>query len=212
MEKNINSQQNLKETEIYNGYYPGKLLIIMNEYFNNQKNCEKVSKNIFFWESYVSHYFSQKINYCIIMNHEGNQWVFRSGYDTLPLIFKEKYSESKKIMNICLDGVNEYILAPVKDEGNRYMLKVEKLSIIEKYGECFILTEGVLIVIFDKNLKIINYEFQTSMHKRLNNDENNDLSSLNDFGLTPQFSRTLVISEVLTEMNDSINEFIEKFN
>ena len=46
MEKNINSQQNLKETEIYNGYYPGKLLIIMNEYFNNQKNCEKVSKKV----------------------------------------------------------------------------------------------------------------------------------------------------------------------
>ena len=212
MEKNINSQQNLKETEFNNGYYPGKLLIIMNEYFNNQKNCEKVSKNIFFWESYVSHYFSQKINYCIIMNHEGNQWVFRSGYDTLPLIFKEKFGENKKIINICLDGVNEYVLAPIKDEGNRYMLKVDKLSIIEKYGECFILTEGVLTVIFDKYLKIINYEFQTSMHKRLNNDENNDLSSLNDFGLTPQFSRTLVISEVLTEMNESINEFIEKFN
>ena len=212
MEKNINSQQNLKETEFNNGYYPGKLLIIMNEYFNNQKNCEKVSKNIFFWESYVSHYFSQKINYCIIMNHEGNQWVFRSGYDTLPLIFKEKFGENKKIINICLDGVNEYVLAPIKDEGNRFMLKVDKLSIIEKYGECFILTEGVLTVIFDKYLKIINYEFQTSMHKRLNNDENNDLSSLNDFGLTPQFSRTLVISEVLTEMNESINEFIEKFN
>ena len=212
MEKNINSQQNLKEAEIYNGYFPGKLLIIMNEYFNNQKNCEKVCKNIFFWESYVSHYFSQKINYCIIMNQEGNQWVFRSGYDTLPLIFKEKYSENKIIFNICLDGVNEYILAPVKDEGTRYMLKVDKLSIIEKYSECFILTEGVLTVIFDKYLKIINYEFQTSMHKRLNNDENNDLSVLNDFGLTPQFSRTLVISEVLTEMNDSINEFIEKFN
>ena len=212
MEKNINSQQNLKETEFNNGYYPGKLLIIMNEYFNNQKNCEKVCKNIFFWESYVSHYFSQKINYCIIMNYEGNQWVFRSGYDTLPLIFKEKFGENKKIINICLDGVNEYVLAPIKDEGNRYMLKVDKLSIIEKYGECFILNEGVLTVIFDKYLKIINYEFQTSMHKRLNNDENNDLSSLNDFGLTPQFSRTLVISEVLTEMNESINEFIEKFN
>ena len=212
MEKNINSQQNLKETEFNNGYYPGKLLIIMNEYFNNQKNCEKVCKNIFFWESYVSHYFNQKINYCIIMNHEGNQWVFRSGYDTLPLIFKEKFGENKKIINICLDGVNEYILAPIKDEGTRYMLKVDKLSIIEKYGECFILNEGVLTVIFDKYLKIINYEFQTSMHKRLNNDENNDLSSLNDFGLTPQFSRTLVISEVLTEMNESINEFIEKFN
>ena len=48
MDKKSNSQQNLKEAELYSGYYPGKLLIIMNEYFNNQKNCEKVCKNIFF--------------------------------------------------------------------------------------------------------------------------------------------------------------------
>jgi ankyrin repeat protein len=35
---------------------------------------------------------------------------------------------------------------------------------------------------------------------------------VNDFGITPQFSRTLIISEALTEMNQSINEFIEKFD
>ena len=32
------------------------------------------------------------------------------------------------------------------------------------------------------------------------------------FGITPQFSRTLVISEALTEMVDSINDFVDKFN
>jgi hypothetical protein len=37
-------------------------------------------------------------------------------------------------------------------------------------------------------------------------------SLVNDFGITPQFSRTLIISEALTEMNQSINEFIEKFD
>ena len=211
MEKKINSLQNFKEQEAYN-YYPGKLLVIMNEYFNNQKNSENVCKNMSFWESYVAQYFSQIINYCVIMNHEGSQWVFKSGFDTLPLIFKEKYSENLTLISINFDGTNEYILNPLKEEGNRYMLKIDKLSKIEKYGDCFIITDGILTVIFDKAFKIINYEFQSLSHKKMNNEENNDFISLNDFGLTPQFSRTLVISEVLTEMNESINEFIDKFN
>ena len=211
MEKKTLSHQNLKEPEITN-YFPGKLLLIMNEFFNNQKNSEKVCKNISFWESYVSHYFSQKINYCAIMNQDDNQWVFKSGFETLPLIFKEKYSENMTLISICLDGPNEYILMPTQEEGNRYMLKINKLSKIEKYGDNFIITNGILTVIFDKNLKIVNYEFQSLTHKKINSDENNDSISLNDFGLTPQFSRTLVISEVLTEMNKDINDFIDKFN
>ena len=211
MEKKTLSHQNLKEPEI-NNYFPGKLLLIMNEFFNNQKNSEKVCKNISFWESYVYHYFSQKINYCAIMNQDDNQWVFKSGFETLPLIFKEKYSENMTLISICLDGPNEYILMPTPEEGNRYMLKINKLSKIEKYGDNFIMTNGVLTVIFDKNLKILNYEFQSLTHKKINGDENNDSISLNDFGLTPQFSRTLVISEVLTEMNKDINDFIDKFN
>ena len=211
MEKKTLSHHNLKESEI-NNYFPGKLLLIMNEFFNNQKNSEKVCKNISFWESYVSQYFSQKINYCAIMNQDDNQWVFRSGFETLPLIFKEKYSENMTLISICLDGPNEYILMPTQEEGNRYMLKINKLSKIEKYGDNFIITNGILTVIFDKNLKIVNYEFQSLTHKKINSDENNDSISLNDFGLTPQFSRTLVISEVLTEMNKDINDFIDKFN
>ena len=211
MEKNTISQQNLREPS-FNNYYPGKLLLIMNEFFNNQKNSEKVCENISFWESYVSHYFNQKINYCAIMKQEGNQWVFQSGFETLPLIFKEKYSENMTLISTCLDGPNEYILTPSPEEGNRYMLKVNKLTKIEKYGEKFIITNGVLTVIFDKNLKIVNYEFQSLNHKKISNEELIDIIPLNDFGLTPQFSRTLVISEVLTEMYKDINDFIEKFN
>ena len=211
MEKKSYSQHNLKESEVYN-YFPGKLLLIMNEFFNNQKNAEKVCKNISFWETYVSHYFSPKIIFCAIMNQEGNQWVFKSGYETLPLIYKEKYRENLTLISICLDEPNEYILSQTKEEGTRYMLKIDKLSKIEKYENYFILTNGILTVLFDKYLKIINYEFQSLSHKKINNDDNNDDMSLNDFGLTPQFSRTLVISEVLTEMNKSIDDFIDKFN
>jgi len=211
MEKKTISNANLKEIDSSN-YSPGKLLLIINELFNNQKNSEKVCGNILFWESYVYHYFSTKVNYCEIMNQEGNQWVFRSGYETLPLVFKEKYSENMTLISISLDEPNEYILAPSQEEGNRYMLKVNKLIKIEKYDDKYVMTTGVLTVIFDKLLKIVDYEFQSLFHKKMNYDENNENMSLNDFGLTPQFSRTLVICEVLTEMNKDINDFIEKFN
>ena len=211
MEKKTISNANLKEIDSSN-YFPGKLLLIINELFNNQKNSEKVCGNILFWESYVYHYFSTKVNYCEIMNQEGNQWVFRSGYETLPLVFKEKYSENMTLISISLDEPNEYILAPSQEEGNRYMLKVNKLIKIEKYDDKYVMTTGVLTVIFDKLLKIVDYEFQSLFHKKMNYDENNENMSLNDFGLTPQFSRTLVICEVLTEMNKDINDFIEKFN
>ena len=211
MEKKTISNTNLKEIDSSN-YSPGKLLLIINELFNNQKNSEKVCCNILFWESYVYHYFSTKVNYCEIMNQEGNQWVFRSGYETLPLVFKEKYSENMSLISISLDEPNEYILAPSQEEGNRYMLKVNKLIKIEKYDDKYVMTTGVLTVIFDKLLKIVDYEFQSLFHKKMNYDENNENMSLNDFGLTPQFSRTLVICEVLTEMNKDINDFIEKFN
>ena len=211
MEKKTISNANLKEIDSSN-YSPGKLLLIINELFNNQKNSEKVCGNILFWESYVYHYFSTKVNYCEIMNQEGNQWVFRSGYETLPLVFKEKYSENMTLISISLDEPNEYILAPSQEEGNRYMLKVNKLIKIEKYDDKYVMTTGVLTVIFDKLLKIVDYEFQSLFHKKMNYDENNENMSLNDFGLTPQFSRTLVICEVLTEMNKDINDFIDKFN
>ena len=182
----------------------------MNEFFNNQKNSQKVCKNISFWETFLSSFFSPKIIFCIIMNQEDNQWVFKSGYETLPLIYKEKYTENLTLISISLDEPHEYILSPTKKDGNRYMLKINKLSKVEKKGNNYILTNSILTVIFDKYFKIINYEFQSLSHKKLNNEDNND-KLLNDFGLTPQFSRTLVISEVLTEMNKSIDDFIDKF-
>ena len=211
MEKKAISPQNMKEVDS-NYYFPGKLLLIINELFNNQTNCEKVCNNILFWESYVCNYFSPKINYCEIMNQEGNQWQFKSGYETLPLIFKEKYSENLALISISLDEPNEYILSSTPEEGNRYMLKVNKLVKIEKFEDKYVMTNGILTVIFDKFFKIVEYEFQSLSHKKINYDENNENMALNDFGLTPQFSRTLVICEVLTEMNKDINDFIEKFN
>ena len=212
MEKKLQIQRN--KNGLDNKYYPGKLIVIMNEFFNNQKKIEKCSQNISYWESFVNHFFSKKIKYCIIMNQEGKQWVFNSGYDSLPLIFKEKYSENISLVSANLDEPYEYILNSEKEneENSQYLLKINKFNKIEKYQESFVFTNGILTVLFDNNLKITNYEFQSLSHKEYRNDEeNNDLLPLNDFGITPQFSRTLVISEALTEMVESIGDFVEKF-
>ena len=212
MEQKLQTLKN--KNELDNKYYPGKLIVIMNEFFNNQKKIEKCSQNISYWESFVNHFFSKKSKYCIIMNQEGKQWVFNSGYETLPLIFKEKYSENISLVSANLDEPYEYILNTEKEneENSQYLLKINKFNRIEKYQESFVFTNGILTVLFDNNLKITNYEFQSLSHKEYrNDDENNDLLPLNDFGITPQFSRTLVISEALTEMVDSINDFVDKF-
>ena len=213
MEKKPPSQQNSKEID--NSYYPGKLIVIMNEFFNNQKINEKCSQNISYWESFVKHFFNKKCKFCIIMNQEGKQWIFNSGNETLPLIFKEKYSENVSLISVNMNEPYEYILNSEKSEedSSQYLLQIKKFSKIEKYQESIVITNGILTVSFDQNLKINNYEFQSLSHKEYKNDEeNNDILPLNDFGITPQFSRTLVISEALTEMVDSIGEFVDKFN
>ena len=211
MENKPQSQQNIKEME--SSYYPGKLIVIMNEFFNNQKNIEKCSQNISYWEEYVKQFFNKKCKFCIIMNQEGKQWIFNSGNETLPLIFKEKYSENVSLISVNMNEPYEYILNSEKSEedSNQYMLQIKKFSKVEKYQESLVITNGILTVLFDQNLKINNFEFQSLSHKEYRKDENYDLP-LNDFGITPQFSRTLVISEALTEMIDSIGEFVDKFN
>ena len=110
MEQKSNPQLNKKE--INNSYYPGKLLVLMNEFFNNQQNIEKCYQNILYWESYVNQFFNINAKYCIIMNQEGKQWVFNSGIETLPLIFKEKYSENLSLIGVNLSDPSEYILNP----------------------------------------------------------------------------------------------------
>ena len=64
MELKIQPKEIKKEVD--NKYFPGKLTVIMNEYFNNQKNIEKCSQNISYWESFINHFFNKKCKYCII--------------------------------------------------------------------------------------------------------------------------------------------------
>ncbi len=63
---------------------------------------------------------------------------------------------------------------------------------MEKYSENFVTTHGSLRILYDKYFKIKIYEFLSKEHQEFpTKDPTNSL--VNEFGITPQFSRTLIV-------------------
>lgn len=74
----------------------------------------------------------------------------------------------------------------------KYLLVVKNFTIMEKYSEEIIVTSGTLRILFDKEFKIQIYEFQSNSHYELVSVEK---SNINEFGITPQLSRILIVRE-----------------
>jgi hypothetical protein len=63
---------------------------------------------------------------------------------------------------------------------------------MEKYSDNFVTTHGSLRILYDSNFKIQIYEFISKQHQEYpTKDSNNSL--VNEFGITPQFSRILIV-------------------
>ena len=184
-------------------YFPGKLVVIINEYFNKHKHIKENS--IEYWKDFVANYFTEKCKYSIIISQEGKDWTFNSGYKTLPLILKDKYDENLSLLSVNLDDPEEYQISE-----NKHLLIINNFSKFEKYSDNLVITNGKLRVLFNFDLKIEIYEFISKNYSQIPT-KDVSCSLVNDFGITPQFSRTLIISEALTEMYQTINEFIDKF-
>lgn len=57
-------------------YFPGKLLVLANEYFNKQKQIKNEGNSIKTWKAYVERFFTENCNYCIIMSRVSKEWTF----------------------------------------------------------------------------------------------------------------------------------------
>eukprot|EP01016_Furgasonia_blochmanni_P046242 TRINITY_DN6630_c0_g1_i1.p1 TRINITY_DN6630_c0_g1~~TRINITY_DN6630_c0_g1_i1.p1 ORF type:complete len:179 (+),score=25.74 TRINITY_DN6630_c0_g1_i1:232-768(+) len=124
-------------------------------------------------------------------------------YECLPTLFKTKYDSGVKGEMIYLNNPKEYVL-----QGPNYYLECTEAVVVTEYPESMVFHRGVLMVIFDKDLKIKIYEFQSKKHdeyfrKEMIVDDLNQLNTyqyqVNDIGLTPEFSRCLLTSEVIGE-------------
>jgi hypothetical protein len=64
---------------------------------------------------------------------------------------------------------------------------------MEKYSDNSVTTNGSLRILYDEEFKIQIFEFISKEHQEYPiKDPNNSL--VNEFGITPQFSRTLIVS------------------
>lgn len=78
----------------------------------------------------------------------------------------------------------------------KYFLNIPNFTLMEKYSDNFVTTQGSLRILYDEQFKIKIFEFISKEHQEYpTKDPNNSL--VNEFGITPQFSRTLIVISFL---------------
>ena len=65
----------MEEINFKSIYYPGKLIVLTNELFNEQKINLK-ENNMNYWKNYTERYFANNCTYSIIMNRDDRTWTF----------------------------------------------------------------------------------------------------------------------------------------
>ncbi len=105
------------------------------------------------------------------------------------MIFKTKFDENLSFIGAYLESPEEY---SVND--GKFLIIIQNFTLMEKYSETFVTTHGTLRIIFDENFKIHLYEFESKEHQEYPTKDSKS-SGLNEFGITPQFSRTLVVNK-----------------
>jgi hypothetical protein len=79
----------------------------------------------------------------------------------------------------------------------KYLIVVPNFTVMEKYSDNFVTTLGSLRIVYDKHFKIHIFEFISKEHQEFPTKDPNS-SLVNEFGITPQFSRTLIVNNHLT--------------
>lgn len=66
-------------TQMKPQYYPGKLVVLANEYFNKQKQL-KEENDIKQWKAFVERFFNEKCIYCMMLSRDNKEWTFSKYY------------------------------------------------------------------------------------------------------------------------------------
>jgi hypothetical protein len=114
-------------------------------------------------------------------------FIIDNGYKTLPLVFKSKFEENLTLTGAYLDSPEEYSVSDGK-----YLIIVPSFTLMEKYTDNLVTTYGTLRIVYDKDFKIHIFEFVSNEHQEYPT-KDPSCSLVNEFGITPQFSRTLIV-------------------
>lgn len=114
-------------------------------------------------------------------------------YSTLPLILKIKYEELNNLIGVYFDNPEEY-----RVNNNQYLLVINESTIMEQFGDTIINTHGKLRILYNSKFQITHYEFTSFKHEEIQSGkEGSDSTSIvNEFGITPQLSRSLIVSNL----------------
>lgn len=107
----------------------------------------------------------------------------------LSTVFNSKYEEVVSLVGAYLESPEEYQV-----NEDKYLLEIKKFTLMEKYGDSMVATHGRLRIVYNKDFEIAMYEFVSNDHQEIPLKEGN-LSNINEFGITPQFSRMLIVRD-----------------
>ena len=108
------------------------------------------------------------------------------------MVFKSKFEENLTLIGVYLENPEEYSISDGK-----YLVVIPNFTMMEKYTDNLVTTQGSLRIVFDKEFKIQIFELISKEHEEFPTKDANS-SLVNEFGITPQFSRTLIVNSYLT--------------
>ena len=106
-------------------------------------------------------------------------------------MLKYKFEEMSNFIGVYLENVEEYNLSD-----GCYLIIINNFTIIEQYSDIVISSFGVLRIVYDNSYKIKFYDFCSYKHKE-SYSNNNCSIYINEFGITPFYSRILMVSCII---------------
>ncbi len=102
-----------------------------------------------------------------------------------------RFEDIEELLGVYIDSAEEYKLS-----NDTYYLDIKNFTIMERYTKGNVLNTGSLKVIFNSSFKITHWEYISYNHSETGN-ENEHI--VNEFGITPNYSRSLIIAESMTK-------------